>query len=82
MFQPHYNVLVLCCMPSFCHSKGLEKSCERHEKVAEYFHAGLESMGLKLFVKEKVSINTQSWNLIMTCSGIHISTSSCYNNRS
>lgn len=33
--------------------EGLEKSCERHEKVAEYFHAGLESMGLKLFVKEK-----------------------------
>lgn len=61
MFQPHYNVLVVC---FFCHSKGLEKSCERHEKVAEYFHAGLESMGLKLFVKEKVSINTimESYN--------------------
>ncbi|XP_014907965.1 alanine--glyoxylate and serine--pyruvate aminotransferase a [Poecilia latipinna] len=33
--------------------EGLEKSWERHQKVAEYFHAGLESMGLKLFVKEK-----------------------------
>lgn len=36
-------------------SKGLEKSWERHQEVAEYFHAGLENMGLKLFVKEKVS---------------------------
>lgn len=35
-------------------SKGLENSWERHKKVAEYFHAGLENMGLKLFVKEKV----------------------------
>lgn len=50
--------------------KGLENSWERHREVAEYFHAGLESMGLKLFVKEKVSnsnINTEpfllSWNL-------------------
>uniref|UniRef100_A0A8D3C5L7 Alanine--glyoxylate aminotransferase n=1 Tax=Scophthalmus maximus TaxID=52904 RepID=A0A8D3C5L7_SCOMX len=34
-------------------SKGLEKSWERHQEVAEYFHAGLENMGLKLFVKEK-----------------------------
>ncbi|KAM4575658.1 alanine--glyoxylate and serine--pyruvate aminotransferase a [Fundulus diaphanus] len=33
--------------------EGLENSWERHQKVAEYFHAGLESMGLKLFVKEK-----------------------------
>uniref|UniRef100_A0A3Q1AJZ8 Alanine--glyoxylate aminotransferase n=1 Tax=Amphiprion ocellaris TaxID=80972 RepID=A0A3Q1AJZ8_AMPOC len=33
--------------------EGLENSWERHETVAEYFHAGLESMGLKLFVKEK-----------------------------
>ncbi|TMS20329.1 Serine--pyruvate aminotransferase, mitochondrial [Larimichthys crocea] len=33
--------------------EGLENSWERHEKVAEYFHAGLENMGLKLFVKEK-----------------------------
>uniref|UniRef100_I3KT22 Alanine--glyoxylate aminotransferase n=1 Tax=Oreochromis niloticus TaxID=8128 RepID=I3KT22_ORENI len=33
--------------------EGLENSWERHLKVAEYFHAGLESMGLKLFVKEK-----------------------------
>ncbi|XP_068599458.1 alanine--glyoxylate and serine--pyruvate aminotransferase a [Brachionichthys hirsutus] len=33
--------------------EGLEKSWERHEKVAEYFHAGLENMGLKLFVKDK-----------------------------
>ncbi|KAF7661401.1 hypothetical protein LDENG_00262130 [Lucifuga dentata] len=33
--------------------QGLENSWERHKEVAEYFHAGLESMGLKLFVKEK-----------------------------
>ncbi|XP_047442085.1 alanine--glyoxylate and serine--pyruvate aminotransferase a [Mugil cephalus] len=33
--------------------EGLENSWERHQNVAEYFHAGLESMGLKLFVKEK-----------------------------
>uniref|UniRef100_A0A672YTB3 Alanine--glyoxylate aminotransferase n=1 Tax=Sphaeramia orbicularis TaxID=375764 RepID=A0A672YTB3_9TELE len=33
--------------------EGLENSWERHKTVAEYFHAGLESMGLKLFVKEK-----------------------------
>ncbi|XP_072294985.1 alanine--glyoxylate and serine--pyruvate aminotransferase a [Eucyclogobius newberryi] len=33
--------------------EGLEHSWERHESVAEYFHAELESMGLKLFVKEK-----------------------------
>ncbi|KAM6921799.1 alanine--glyoxylate and serine--pyruvate aminotransferase a [Xenentodon cancila] len=33
--------------------EGLEKSWERHQKVAEYFHAGLESMGLKLFVTDK-----------------------------
>lgn len=35
--------------------KGLENSWERHRRVAEYFHKGLEAMGLKLFVKEKVS---------------------------
>lgn len=39
-----------------CYSKGLENCWERHKRVAEYFHAGLERMGLKLFVKEKVSI--------------------------
>uniref|UniRef100_A0A3Q2EBG5 Alanine--glyoxylate aminotransferase n=1 Tax=Cyprinodon variegatus TaxID=28743 RepID=A0A3Q2EBG5_CYPVA len=33
--------------------EGLENSWERHQKVAEYFHTGLESLGLKLFVKEK-----------------------------
>ncbi|CAF90554.1 unnamed protein product, partial [Tetraodon nigroviridis] len=33
--------------------EGLENSWKRHKKVAEYFHTGLESMGLKLFVKEK-----------------------------
>uniref|UniRef100_A0A3B5LAB7 alanine--glyoxylate transaminase n=1 Tax=Xiphophorus couchianus TaxID=32473 RepID=A0A3B5LAB7_9TELE len=38
--------------------KGLEKSWDRHQKMAEYFHAGLESMGLKLFVKEKVRLPT------------------------
>ncbi|KAI5628315.1 alanine--glyoxylate and serine--pyruvate aminotransferase a, partial [Silurus asotus] len=32
---------------------GLEKSLKRHKDVAEYFHAGLEKMGLKLFVEEK-----------------------------
>lgn len=35
------------------YSKGLENCWERHKRVAEYFHAGLERMGLKLFVKEK-----------------------------
>uniref|UniRef100_A0A3Q3GYL7 Alanine--glyoxylate aminotransferase n=1 Tax=Labrus bergylta TaxID=56723 RepID=A0A3Q3GYL7_9LABR len=35
--------------------EGLENSWERHQNVAEYFHAGLESMGLKLFVKEKTA---------------------------
>ena len=39
-----------------CCSQGLENSWERHRSVAEYFHAGLENMGLKLFVKEKVSV--------------------------
>lgn len=33
--------------------EGLENSWKRHRDVAEYFHEGLESMGLKLFVKEK-----------------------------
>ncbi|XP_057696448.1 alanine--glyoxylate and serine--pyruvate aminotransferase a isoform X2 [Corythoichthys intestinalis] len=33
--------------------EGLEHSWERHRKVAEYFHAGLERMGLKLFVEDK-----------------------------
>ncbi|CAL1593225.1 unnamed protein product [Knipowitschia caucasica] len=33
--------------------EGLENSWKRHESAAEYFHSGLESMGLKLFVKEK-----------------------------
>uniref|UniRef100_A0A665UZP6 Alanine--glyoxylate aminotransferase n=1 Tax=Echeneis naucrates TaxID=173247 RepID=A0A665UZP6_ECHNA len=33
--------------------ESLERSWERHQKVAEYFSAGLESIGLKLFVKEK-----------------------------
>ncbi|XP_029684292.1 alanine--glyoxylate and serine--pyruvate aminotransferase a [Takifugu rubripes] len=33
--------------------ESLENSWKRHEKVAEYFQAGLESMGLKLFVKER-----------------------------
>ncbi|XP_062853281.1 alanine--glyoxylate and serine--pyruvate aminotransferase a [Trichomycterus rosablanca] len=32
---------------------GLEKSWKRHQEVAEYFHTGLEKMGLKLFVEEK-----------------------------
>lgn len=35
--------------------EGLENCWKRHETVAEYFYAGLESMGLKLFVKEKKS---------------------------
>lgn len=35
--------------------KGLENCWERHRRVAEYFHRGLEAMGLKLFVKERVS---------------------------
>uniref|UniRef100_A0A8C5GIC5 Alanine--glyoxylate aminotransferase n=1 Tax=Gouania willdenowi TaxID=441366 RepID=A0A8C5GIC5_GOUWI len=33
--------------------EGLEASWERHRTVAEYFHAGLENIGLKLFVKDK-----------------------------
>ncbi|XP_077441088.1 alanine--glyoxylate and serine--pyruvate aminotransferase a isoform X1 [Vanacampus margaritifer] len=33
--------------------EGLEHSWERHGKVAEYFHTGLERMGLKLFVEDK-----------------------------
>lgn len=49
----------------FCYVKGLEKSWDRHQTVAEYFHAGLESMGLKLFVKEKVSFNTAIYFLIL-----------------
>ncbi|XP_028444119.1 alanine--glyoxylate and serine--pyruvate aminotransferase a [Perca flavescens] len=35
--------------------EGLQNSWKRHQEVAEYFHAGLESMGLKLFVKSKVT---------------------------
>nr|XP_057928809.1 alanine--glyoxylate and serine--pyruvate aminotransferase a [Doryrhamphus excisus] len=35
--------------------EGLQSSWERHRKVAEYFHAGLERMGLKLFVKDKTT---------------------------
>lgn len=35
--------------------KGLENCWERHRRVAEYFHNGLEALGLKLFVKERVS---------------------------
>ncbi|CDR00797.1 unnamed protein product, partial [Oncorhynchus mykiss] len=36
--------------------QGLENSWQRHKEVAEYFHEGLENIGLKLFVKDKVSI--------------------------
>ncbi|TRY54574.1 hypothetical protein DNTS_001575 [Danionella cerebrum] len=32
---------------------GLENSWKRHKEVAEYFHKGLEDMGLKLFVQDK-----------------------------
>uniref|UniRef100_A0A8B9KC42 Alanine--glyoxylate aminotransferase n=1 Tax=Astyanax mexicanus TaxID=7994 RepID=A0A8B9KC42_ASTMX len=32
---------------------GLENSWKRHKEVAEYFHNGLEKMGLKLFVEDK-----------------------------
>ncbi|XP_030647132.1 alanine--glyoxylate and serine--pyruvate aminotransferase a [Chanos chanos] len=32
---------------------GLEDSWRRHQEVAEYFHKGLEEMGLKLFVQDK-----------------------------
>ncbi|XP_072771224.1 alanine--glyoxylate and serine--pyruvate aminotransferase a isoform X2 [Nerophis lumbriciformis] len=35
--------------------EGLESSWERHRNVAEYFHAGLERMGLKLFVPDKTA---------------------------
>lgn len=41
--------------------QGLESSWGRHQKVAEYFHTGLENMGLKLFVKEKVSQSVILW---------------------
>lgn len=34
--------------------QGLENSWKRHKEVAEYFHKGLEEMGLKLFVQDKV----------------------------
>lgn len=54
--QCHENMVCVSCSIMFdVILKGLENSWERHEKVAEYFHAGLENMGLKLFVKEKVS---------------------------
>ncbi|KAL1023366.1 hypothetical protein UPYG_G00039880 [Umbra pygmaea] len=33
--------------------QGLENTWQRHREVAEYFHEGLENMGLKLFVKDK-----------------------------
>ncbi|XP_077463470.1 alanine--glyoxylate aminotransferase-like isoform X2 [Stigmatopora argus] len=33
--------------------EGLEHSWERHRKVTEYFHAGLQRMGLQLFVEDK-----------------------------
>ncbi|KAG9341566.1 hypothetical protein JZ751_019079, partial [Albula glossodonta] len=32
---------------------GLENSWKRHKEVAEYFHKGLEDLGLKLFVQDK-----------------------------
>lgn len=41
--------------------KGLENCWERHRRVAEYFHRGLEAMGLKLFVKERVSFK-EGWS--------------------
>lgn len=31
--------------------------------MAEYFHRGLEAMGLKLFVKERVSFEDGSWEM-------------------
>uniref|UniRef100_A0A3P9KFX5 Alanine--glyoxylate aminotransferase n=2 Tax=Oryzias latipes TaxID=8090 RepID=A0A3P9KFX5_ORYLA len=33
--------------------EGLENSWKRHQSAAEHFYAGLEKLGLKLFVKEK-----------------------------
>uniref|UniRef100_A0A3Q3E033 Alanine--glyoxylate aminotransferase n=1 Tax=Hippocampus comes TaxID=109280 RepID=A0A3Q3E033_HIPCM len=33
--------------------EGLESSWKRHTNVTEYFHTGLEHMGLKLFVEDK-----------------------------
>lgn len=38
------------------HFQGLENSLKRHKDAAEYFHMGLEKMGLKLFVEDKVLI--------------------------
>lgn len=63
MLQLFYNVLTVCFM-HFSVIKGLQNSWERHQEVAEYFHAGLESMGLKLFVKPKVSFKFQHYNFI------------------
>ncbi|XP_062371548.1 alanine--glyoxylate and serine--pyruvate aminotransferase a [Sardina pilchardus] len=34
---------------------GLENSWKQHKEVAEYFHQGLEAMGLKLFVEDKMA---------------------------
>ena len=59
-----YSIIFCWFNEMFCSSKGLEKSWERHGKVADYFHAGLESMGLKLFVKEKVSLKYQYIHVI------------------
>lgn len=35
--------------------EGLENCWARHRRVAEYFHRGLEAMGLKLFVQDRIS---------------------------
>jgi len=34
--------------------QGLENSWKRHQDTIEHFWAGLESMGLELFVEDKV----------------------------
>lgn len=76
MCQLLYNVWTVCFCAFSCHSKGLENSWDRHEKVAEYFHTGLENMGLKLFVQEKVRFNTVvcccCFLLIISCTRIYI----------
>jgi len=36
--------------------KGLENSWRHHREVAEYLWKGLEDLGLKLFIKDKVPI--------------------------
>lgn len=40
----------------YVHVQGLERSWEQHREIALTFHKGLEALGLKLFVKDPVSM--------------------------